>query len=149
MSPTENYTSRKGEVPCGDSDLYAFLTDMRNFRDVIPAGTLFSDWEATEDRCSFKIEKTGRITVALTEALPHSIVTYTAETFLTGNITIQVMIEYITNNKSELYITTNLNMNPFVKMLVGDSAARYLDNLIDAIENYTGYDKIRGCNQSP
>ncbi len=148
MSPSESYTSRKGKVPCGDRDLYAFLTDMRNFRDVIPAGSMFSDWEATEDSCSFKIEKTGKITVSLGEALPHSMITYTAETFFTGNVTIQVMIEYITNNMSEFYITTSLNMNPFVKMLVGDSAARYLDNLIDAIENYSGYDRIRGCNQS-
>jgi hypothetical protein len=149
MSPAESYTSRRGEVPCGDGDLYAFLTDMRNFRDVIPAGSMFSDWEATEDSCSFKIEKTGRITVSLAEALPHSMVTYTAETFFTGRVTVQVMIEYLTNNRSEFYITTSLNMNPFMKMLVGDSASRYLDNLIDAIENYDGYDKIRGCNQSP
>lgn len=146
MSPAESYTSRKGEVPCGDRDFYAFLTDLRNFRDVIHAGTLLSDWEVTEGKCSFKIENTGRITVTVAEALPYSMVTYTAETFFTGIITVQVMIEYLTNNRSGFYITMHLNMNPLLKKLAGDSAARYLDNIIDAIENYSGYDKIRGYN---
>jgi hypothetical protein len=149
MSPAETYTSRKGEVPCGDRDLYSFLTDMRNFRDVLPEESIITDWEATEDSCSFKVEKTGKITVSLNEALPHSMISYKAETFLTGSVNVQVMIEYLTNNRSVIYIVTSLNMNPIVKMLIGNSAALYLDNLIDAIENYGGYDKIRGCNQSP
>jgi len=40
-------------------------------------------------------------------------------------------------------------MNPLMKMIVGGSAGRYLDSLIDAIESYKGYDRVRGCNQSP
>jgi len=40
MSPMTTYTSRRAEVPCGDRDLYAFLTDMRNLRSVVPEGTM-------------------------------------------------------------------------------------------------------------
>ncbi|MCA1740953.1 MAG: hypothetical protein LC630_00475 [Bacteroidales bacterium] len=69
MSPMTTYTSRRGEVPCGDSDLYAFLTDIRNLKTVVPDG-LLTDWEATDDHCSFKIEQAGRISVSLSEALP-------------------------------------------------------------------------------
>lgn len=145
----ESYTSRKGDVPCGDSDLYAFITDMRNFRDIVPPDEiLISDWEATEDSCSFKVEKSGKVAVTLGEALPHSMVTYSASTFLTGNVTIQVFIEFVTNYRSKFYITASLNMNPFLKIFAGDSAKRYLDSLVDAIERYNGYEKIRGCNQS-
>ncbi|MBE0677271.1 MAG: hypothetical protein IH592_00765 [Bacteroidales bacterium] len=147
MSPLRTYTSRRGEVPCGDADLYAFLTDMRNLQTVVPDG-LLTDWQATEDHCSFKIEKAGRITVSLSEALPHSMITYDAETFLTGKMSIQVSIEYISGMRSAFHITAGVNMNPILKMMVGDSAGRYLDSLIDAIEAYSGYDKVRGCNQS-
>jgi hypothetical protein len=148
MSPITTYTSRKGEVPCGDSDLYAFLTDMRNLQTVVPDGFL-TDWEATEDHCSFKIERAGRVTASLTEALPHSMITYDAETFLTGKMAIQVNIEYISGVRSAFHITAGVNMNPILKMILGDSGGRYLDSLIDAIEAYKGYDKVRGCNQSP
>ena len=148
MSPMTTYTSRMAEVPCGDSDLYAFLTDMRNFMKVIPKGSV-TDWEATEDRCSFKAETAGRITASLSEALPHSMITYEAESFLTGKVKVRVNIEFISNMRSLVRIDAGLNMNPLLRMLIGDSAGRYLENLMDIIESYNGYDKVRGCNQSP
>jgi len=141
------YTSRRGEVPCGDSDLYAFLTDMRNLKTVVPEG-MIKDWEATEDRCSFRLDTTGRISVSLSEALPHSLIIYNAETFLTGKVTLQVTIEYISGVRSAFHITAGVNMNPIMKMMVGDSAGRYLDSLIDTIESYNGFDKVRGYSRS-
>lgn len=142
------YTSRRGEVPCGDKDLYAFLTDMRNFRSVMPADSV-ADWEATEDSCSFKTDGAGRITVALSEAMPHSEITYDAESFLTGKVRVRLYIEFISGMRSAVRIDTGLNMNPLLRMLIGDSAGRYIDMLMDMIESYDGYDRVRGCNQSP
>ena len=146
MSPVTTYSSRKGEVPCGDGDLYAFLTDMRNMQTVVPDG-LITEWEATEDHCSFRLDKTGKISASLAEALPHSLISYDAETFLTGRMVVKVAIEYITSYRSAFHITAGVNMNPIMRMLVGDSAGKYLDNLVDAIESYQGFDKIRGCNR--
>ena len=148
MSPMTTFTSRRGEVPCGDSDLYAFLTDMRNFRSVIP-DEIMSGWEGTQDNCSFKTDGAGRVTVALSEAMPHSEIIYDAESFLTGKVKGRVTIEFISGMKSAIRIDTGLNMNPLLRMLLGDSAGKYLDNLMDMIESYDGYDRVRGCNQYP
>ena len=134
-------------MPCGDRDLYAFLTDVRNFREVVPDNML-SDWKATSDKCSFRVDKAGRVNVSLKEALPHSMVSYTAENLFTGNLSLQVFIESLTSHSSKVYVTTDINMNPFVRMLIGDAAPQYLDRLIDMIVNYEGYDKIRGYSQS-
>lgn len=148
MSPMTTFTSRRGEVPCGDGDLYAFLTDMRNFRSVLPEDTV-TDWEATEDRCSFRTDGAGRITVSLSEAMPHSEITYDAESFLTGKVKVRVTIEFISSNRSAVRVDAGLNMNPLLRMLVGDSAGKYMETLMDLIESYDGYDRVRGCNQSP
>ena len=134
-------------MPCGDKDLYAFLTDIRNFREVMPPGML-SDWKATKDKCSFRLDKAGVVNVTLKEALPHTLVSYTAENLFIGNFSLHVVIEALTSQSSKLYITADLNMNPFARMLVGESVPQYLDKLIDVIENYDGYDKIRGYSQS-
>ena len=147
MSQTKSFKSRTGEVPCGDRDLYAFLTDIRNFKEVLPSDML-SDWKATADKCSFRIERAGRVNVSLKEALPHTIVSYTAENLFTGNLSLKVVIESLTANSSRLYVTSDLNMNPLVRMFIGDAAPQYLDKLIDMIEKYDGYDKIRGYSQS-
>lgn len=148
MSPMTTYTSRRAEVPCSNIDLYAFLTDMRNLRSVVPEGTV-TDWEATEDKCSFKADTAGRITASLSEALPHSMITYEAESLLTGKVKIRVNIEFITGMRSAVRIDAGVNMNPLLRMLIGDAAGRYLENLMDLIESYDGYDRVRGCNQSP
>jgi hypothetical protein len=141
-----SYSSRKGEVPVGDDDLYAFLTDMRNFESVIPDGYI-EEWQATEDECSFRAEKAGKVSASLSEALPHSMITYSAETFLTGKIAVQVVIEPLSRNRSSFYITAGVNMNPLMRMLLGDVAGTYLEKLIDVIEGYSGYDRIRGCSR--
>lgn len=148
MSQMTTLTSRRGEVPCGDSDLYAFLTDMRNFRSVIP-GDAVSGWESTEDNCSFKTDGIGRITAALSEAKPHSEIIYEVESFLTGKIKVRVTVEFISGMRSSIRIDAGLNMNPIMQMIIGDSAGKYLDSLMDMIESYDGYDRVRGCNQSP
>jgi hypothetical protein len=147
MSASRSYTSKTGEVPCGDGDLYAFLTDMRNFKEVLPPG-MISAWEATTDKCSFRVEKAGRVNVRLKEALPHSMVSYTAENLFTGSLSLQVVIEFVSSLRSKIYLKAEVKMKPLVRMLIGDSAQPYLDKLIDMIEDYKGYDKIRGCNQS-
>lgn len=146
MCAMTSYSSRKGEVPVGDDDLYAFLTDMRNFKSVIPDGFI-DDWQATEDNCSFRAEKTGRVSASLSEALPHSMITYSAETLFTGRVALQVVIEPISRNRSSFYITAGLNMNPLMRLLLGDAAGTYLEKLIDAIEGYGGYDRIRGYSR--
>ncbi len=148
MSPMTTYTSRKGEVPCGDSDLYAFLTDMRNLRSVLPGGAV-TDWEATENSCSFRTDGAGRITVSLSEARPHSEIKYEAESFLTGKMAVRVSLEFISGMRSSIQVDAGLNMNPLLRMIIGDSAGKYLGTLMDLIESYDGYDRVRGCNQSP
>jgi hypothetical protein len=147
MSPSRSYKSRTGEVPCGDKDLYAFLTDIRNFKEVLPSGML-SDWKATAENCSFRIDKAGRVNVSLKEALSHTMVSYTAENLFIGNLSLQVVIEALTSNSSKIYVTADIGMNPLVRMFIGEAAPQYLDKLIDVIENYNGYDKIRGYSQS-
>jgi hypothetical protein len=147
MTQTRTYKSRTGQVPCGDRDLYAFLTDIRNFKEVLTSEML-SDWKATADKCSFRIDRAGRVNVSLKEALPHTMVSYTAENLFTGNLSLQVIIEALTPNSSKLYVTSDLNINPLVRIFIGDAAPQYLDKLIDMIEKYDGYDKIRGYSQS-
>ncbi len=134
-------------MPLKDSDLYAFLTDMRNFRSLIPDG-MAENWQATEERCSFRSDKTGTIRVTLDEAMPHTMIAYEAESLLTGKAVIRVSIEHINDVRSAIQIDTGLNMNPFMRMVLGDAVEKYLGTLMDMIESYDGYDRIRGFSHS-
>ena len=148
MSKETTYNSRSVTVACGAEDLYAFLTDMRNFETIIPGGKI-TEWEADEMRCSFRIDHAGKFTASLSEALPYSGIEYLAETFITGKVTAHVDIETVDAARSKISLSVSAHLNPFVKMAVGDAAERYLDMIITAMENYDGYDRIRGDIQSP
>lgn len=148
MNNITSITSRKGIIPCNDKDLYAFITDMRNFSSIIPEGVI-NGWDASEDKCSFKVEKLGKVNVDLKEALPFTLVSYDASTFITGNVSASINIMNISNEQSEITLTVNAYLNPFVKMMIGDAAEKYLDDLITAIESYDGYSKLRRGTQSP
>lgn len=148
MSKTSTYTSRKGIVKCQEKDLYNFLTDMRNFKSLIPDGTV-TEWQASHGLCSFKIDRLGKVSVELLEAMPYSLVSYEGGSFFTGKVMLSVNFKNISDDKAEISLSIDLNNNPLIKMVIGDSAERYLESLISAIEDFKGYDKIRGYTQSP
>lgn len=135
-------------MPCRDSDLYAFLTDMRNFREFLPE-EMADNWQATAGEGSFRSDRTGTVKVSLHEAMPHTMISYKAESFIAGRAEIKIMIEFINDVRSAIQIDTGLLMNPFLRMMAGDAIDDYLGTLMDMIESYDGFDKIRGYNQSP
>ena len=61
---------------------------------------MLTDWEATEDQCSFRVDKAGRVGFSLKEALPHSMISYNAENLFTGSLSLQVIIEALTSHSS-------------------------------------------------
>lgn len=147
MSKATTYTSRSGKAACADKDLFAFMKDMRNFGTLIPAGSV-ADWQASEDQCSFRIEKAGKVTAVLSDARPFSAINYVAETFMTGKVSVTLIIESDSPERSLVTLSVTAFLNPFVKMAVGNKAEMFLNEFISAVERYDGYGKIRGYSQS-
>jgi len=147
MGKATTFTSRSGVAACNDKDLFAFMKDMRNFSTLIPEGAV-TEWQASEDKCSFRIEKAGLITAELSEARPCSAIDYVAETFITGKVSVTLNIEPDGPERSLVFLSVSAFLNPFVKMAVGDKAVMFLNEFISAVERFDGYGKIRGYSQS-
>ncbi len=147
MSKATTYTSRSGIAACNDKDLFAFMKDMRNFGTLIPEGAV-TEWQASEDKCTFRIEKAGIVKVELSGARPNSGIDYVAETFLTGKVSVTLNIEPEGAEQSRVTLTVSAFLNPFVKLAVGEKALIFLNEIISAVENFDGYGKIRGYSRS-
>lgn len=147
MSKATTYTSRSGKAACSDKDLFAFMKDMRNFGILIPKGSV-TEWQASEDKCSFRIEKAGRVTAELSAARPCSAIDYVAETFMTGKVSVTLNIEPDGAGQSLVSLSVTAFLNPFVRMALGDKAVMFLNEFISAVERFDGYGKIRGYSQS-
>jgi len=147
MSKATTYISRSGIAACNDQDLFAFMKDMRNFGTLIPEGAV-TEWHASEDKCSFRIEKAGKVKAELSGARPFSGIDYVAETYLTGKVSVTLNIEPDSTEQSRVTLTVSAFLNPFVKLAVGDKAVMFLNEFISAVENFDGYGKIRGYSRS-
>lgn len=147
MRKATTYTSRKGKAECADKDLYAFMTDMRNFGILIPEGAV-KEWQASEEKCSFRIETAGTVTAEISAATPFTSIDYVAETFITGKVSVTLFIEPDGLERSLVTLSVSAFLNPFVKMAVGDKAEMFLNEFVSAVERFDGYDKIRGYNRS-
>jgi len=147
MSKATTYTSRSGIAACNDRDLFAFMKDMRNFGTLIPEGAV-TEWQASEDKCSFRVEKAGKVTAELSGTSPYSAIDYVAQTFITGKVSVTLNIEPGGTEQCRVTLAVSAFLNPFVKLAVGDKAAMFLNEFISAVENYDGYAKIRGYSQS-
>ncbi len=148
MSKSSTFTSRKGIVKCSEKDLYYFLTDVRNFKAFIPDGDV-TEWQATEGLCSFKVDKLGKVAVKLIEAMPYTLVSYETESFFTGKVSASINFKNLSDDKTEISLSVELNNSPLVKMIIGDAPEKYLERVISAIEGFKDFDKIRGYTQSP
>ena len=51
--------SRIGKSASTDKQVYDFITDFNNFRDLLPEGRV-TGWESSGDRCSFHVDPVGR-----------------------------------------------------------------------------------------
>ena len=66
MDDLSYFESRSGMLTCNAEELFAFVTDIRNFGQFIPDGTITS-WHAERELCSFSVSMVGTVTVRLAE----------------------------------------------------------------------------------
>ena len=60
--------SKIGKSAYNDLQIYSFITDFNNFKDLIPEGKV-TGWESSEDECSFNVDPLGRTGLRVIEKI--------------------------------------------------------------------------------
>ena len=141
MGNYSEFISRKGTAKCNDERFFRFITDLRNF-DRFVSGNL-SDWQADASHCSFSVSPVGKVNVELISAVPSSKVVFSGETGLAGKVSLNVLIEPIDTMHSGVTLTVGIDLSPFLRIIIGQAIEDYLERLMQALEEYEGYDLIR------
>ena len=58
MTDMSNFESRSGKLKCTKEEVFNFVTDIRNFEQFIPQGTI-NEWQAERESCSFRVSMLG------------------------------------------------------------------------------------------
>jgi carbon monoxide dehydrogenase subunit G len=119
--------SKKVELNALATEVFEYLKDLNNLGDLLPEGKV-SQWEATSEKCSFKVQNAYKITLEHDkEEKPHFLQLKSGED---GPLPFVLEI-YIKGDgeKVEAQQICDAKMNPFLKMM----AEKPLKNLFDHI----------------
>jgi ribosome-associated toxin RatA of RatAB toxin-antitoxin module len=78
MTNQSTFESRSGKLTCNAEEVFAFVTDIRNFERFIPKGTI-NNWIAEKEWCSFSVSMLGTVTVRLAEKKEYNKVVFTGD----------------------------------------------------------------------
>ena len=124
------YSSKPTTVNKSPGYWYAFFTDMRNFKQLLPDDKI-SEWEADENSCRFQIKGLTKVSFSLKEKSPERLVVYTGSEKMPVPLNIVMEIEAAegTENQSILSIHIETELNPMMKMMLD----KPLTNLVNTI----------------
>ena len=91
MSDLSNFESRSGKLTCSAEEVFAFVTDIRNFERFIPEGTI-NNWSAEKESCSFSVSMVGTVTVRLAEKEQNTRVVYSGDALKKNDFTLTLFI---------------------------------------------------------
>jgi hypothetical protein len=142
MDGLSHYESRTGILSCTPAELFDFVTDIRNFEQFIPAGSV-TNWTHTNDSCSFSVSMIGTVTVRITGKVPHSKVVYDGDALKKNDFSLQLLIENAGENKASARVLLDAELNPMLKMVANKPIIQFLDILIREMESFRGWKNIK------
>jgi len=108
--------SKKVNVACNAEECYEFLTDLNNYELLLPKDKI-SNWESSEKKCSFKIQKTYKLELIYSNGLPYKEIHLKSGENSPFQFTLNILLSE-SGNDTEAQLICDADINPFLKMMV-------------------------------
>lgn len=128
--------SKTVEIPKPAQDLYAFLQDMNNFRQLLPEGRI-SEWKSDGTSCSFKVQGAATIGLMLDGGTPPTLLKLKATERSPFPFTLDVRLNE-TDGTTSIHQEFNADLNPFIKMMVEKPLQNLFDHIADRMKAIHG-----------
>ncbi len=138
MENLSKFESRVGKINGDSQAVYAFLNDMRNFKQFLPEGKV-NNWLAEKDSCSFEVSPVGKASLKIIEAEPYKFVKYEGRGLNNTNFYLWVQLKQLSDVDTRVKITIKADLNPMLKMMASGPLKDFLDKLISGMENFTDW----------
>ncbi|MDF1575154.1 MAG: hypothetical protein P1P86_08205 [Bacteroidales bacterium] len=128
--------SRIGKSTCTDQQIYAFISNFHNFKELLPADKV-SAWEASEEKCSFQVDPLGRTGLIIVEKDPFKLVKMISDPeFSTYQFRIWIQLKKVSEEDTRIKITMEPKVNKMLMTMVRVPLKKLADGLIDKMETY-------------
>lgn len=143
MADLSTFESRKGDLTCTPSELFDFVTDIRNFKQFMPAGASINDLHIESESCSFSISSMGNVTINLLEKKPFDKVVYKGTIFQSNSFSLVVDIGENMTGKAEVHLTFASQLNTLMKMVAAKPIENFLGKMIEEMEGFRGWNSSK------
>jgi carbon monoxide dehydrogenase subunit G len=120
-----NFQGKEQEIHLPTGELYAHITDLRNFESLMPEQVI--DWSATEDSCTFTIKNLSTIDMMIDQRIPGEKVVLVSGSKSPVEFKLTCRLASMAENITRASISIEADLNPMLKMM----ASRPLQNLAD------------------
>ena len=128
--------SKIGKTAYEDHQIYAFITDFNNFRELIPSDKV-SQWESTEDQCSFQVDPIGRTGLQIIEKTPSTLVKMESlRSYSNHQFTIWIQLKQVGEKDTRVKITIEPQVNKMILPMIKTPLKKFVDGLVDKIEGF-------------
>ena len=138
MDDLSHYESRSGSLSCTSKEVFDFVTDIRNFEQFIPDGTI-SNWQSGKDACSFSVSMIGTVSVRITKKEPNNNVIFNGDALKKNDFSLVLNISDGSNNTADVKVFLEAELNPMLKMVANKPIIQFLEILIREMENFKGW----------
>ena len=119
--------SDKVEIPNSSQNIFNSLSDFRNFEKLMPAQV--TNWQATEDECTFTINGMANIGMKIIEKTPSSKISITSNGKVPFEFKLFVLINETDASNCIGQLVFESDLNPMLKMMVEKPLGNFFNML--------------------
>jgi hypothetical protein len=128
--------SRIGKSESSDQQIFTFITNFHNFKELLPADKV-SGWEASEEKCSFQVDPLGRTGLMIIEKQPYKLVKMSSDPeFSSYQFLIWVQLKKLSDRDTRIKITVEPQVNKMLLPMIRGPLKKLADGLIDKMESF-------------
>jgi carbon monoxide dehydrogenase subunit G len=142
MTSNSEFKSRTGKVSCSAQEVFDFVTDIRNFEQFIPVGTI-DNWQADKESCSFSVSMLGTVSFRLTEKELSKKVVFCGDALKKNDFELTLNITGDMSSTASVEVVLNADLNPMLKVMASKPIGKFLENLIIEMEAFRGWKDLK------
>ncbi len=143
----EKYISEPRVIAHSHELVFSKLSNLKNLEQFVSSekidelnkqganskGFKAEDFEATEDRCSFRISPVGQVGIEIVEREPFKTIKFQGEKTVPFPVTFWVQLVPHEENSCKIRLTLHADMNPMIKMMAGGYLEKGIEKLADML----------------
>lgn len=125
--------SDKTEIKKPAAEVYNFLSNFNNFQKLMPEQV--TNWQSTEDTCTFTIAGMATLGMKIVEKTPNSIIKVARDGKAPFDFTLECLMKEKGNNESEVQLAFDADLNPMLKMMAEKPLTNFLNLLVTKLKD--------------